>query len=79
MNQTEFDKEVQVSNEFDYSNAVADVYFISYLVQYCEVLYNQLLKLISTDEEKNAKLKPEFKNYEYKKTYNTKFEVLIKE
>lgn len=79
MDQAEFDKEIQVSNEFDYSNIVAEVQSILYLVQYCEALYNQLLKLISVDEEKNAKLKSEFKNYEYKKTFGTKFEVLIKE
>ena len=79
MDQQDIEKEVQVSNEFDYSNIVAEVQSISYLVQYCEALYNQLIKLASNDEEKNARLKSEFKNYEYKKTFNTKFEVLIKE
>ena len=79
MDQTEFDKEVQIDNEFDYSDAVAQVEPISYLVKYCEALYNQLIKLSDIEEEKNAKLKYEYKNYEYKKTYNTSFLVIIKE
>ncbi len=76
MDQTE--REIEISNEFDYSNIVAEIQSISYLVQYCDALYNQLLKLMSIDEEKNEKLKYEFKNYEYKKTYDTKFEVTIR-
>ena len=79
MSQTEFENEVPINNEYDYSNIVAEVQSISYLVQYCEALYNQLLKLMSADEEKNAKLKYEFQHYDYKKTYDTQFEVTIKE
>lgn len=73
------EQEMLVSNEFDYSNIVAEAETITYLVQYCEAVYNQLLDLMTADEEKNEKLKYEFKSYEYKKYYETKFEITIKE
>ena len=79
MDQMEFDKEVKINNEFDYSNIVADVELISYLIQYCESVYNNLLKLISYDEEKNDKLKYEFRNYEYKNVFDNQFLVSIEE
>ena len=78
MNQEEL-TETQLNNEFDYSNIVVEVQPISYLIQYCEALYNQFIKLVTEDEEKNARLKTEFKNYDYKKSYSNKFEILIKE
>lgn len=72
------DKEMQISKEFDYSNIVADIESIAYLVQYCESLYNQLIGLIKTDEEKNEKLKYEYRNYEYKNSFSTNFEIIIR-
>lgn len=73
------EREIAISNEFDYSNIVPEIEAITYLVQYCETLYNQLMNLIKSEEEKNLKLKYEYKNYKYKKQFNTKFEVLVKE
>ena len=70
--------EKETFNEFDYSNIVPDAELISYLVRYCEAIYNELLKMISQEEIKNEKLKSEYKFYEYKKGYDTKFEVTIK-
>lgn len=75
----EFDKEVPINNEFDYSNIVAEIQSLSYLVQYADTLYNQLMDMINKDEEKNMKLKIDFKYYEYKKSFDTKFEILVKE
>jgi len=79
MEQNQLEKEIEVSNEYDYSNIVAEVQTVSYLVQYCEALYNQFIAMINEDESRNEKLKSEFRNYEYKKTYDTKFEILIRE
>ena len=72
------DKEIIINNEFDYSNKVAEVENISILIQYCESLYNQLLNLINEDEEKNERLKLEFRDYQYKKSYSNIFEILIR-
>jgi len=79
VDQYEVEKEVEIRNEFDYSNIVAEIQPISYLVQYCESLFNQLMNMINEEEQRNEKLKSEFRNYQYKKSYTTKFEVSIKE
>ena len=71
-------KEVVINNEYDYSNIIPEVQIISYLVQYCNNLYDYLMNLINLEEERNEKLKYEFKNYEYKKSYQTKFEVSVR-
>ncbi len=76
MNSEELEKEV--FNEYDYSNIVPEVEPITYLVRYCDTVYNQLLDMMRQEEEKNEKLKSEFRFYEYKKNYNTKFEVVIR-
>lgn len=73
------EREVEISRKFDYSNSVPEVQTISFLAQYCDSYYKQLMKMCEEDEEKNAKLKSEYKNFQYKKSYNTKYEVAIKE
>ena len=67
-----------INNEFDYSNIVANVEAITYLVQYCDSMEKQLKKLIEEDEEKNKRFKNEYKDYMYKKTYSERFEVYIR-
>ncbi len=79
MNFYEEEKEVVINNEFDYSNIIPTIEHIGILVQYCEGVYNQLLKLIEEDEQKNEKLKIEYKNYKYSKSYSERFEVSIRE
>lgn len=76
MNSEELEKEV--FNEYDYSNIVPEVEPITYLVRYCDTVYNQLLDMMKQEEKKNEKLKSEYRFYEYKKNYNTKFEVVIR-
>ena len=70
MDQVE-EREVEISREYDYSNSVPEVQFISFLAQYCDSYYKQLIKMCEEDEEKNVKLKSEYKNFQYKKSYNT--------
>lgn len=60
-------KEIIINNEYDYSNSVPTVEFITYIVQYCDQIYNHFLNLIEQDEKKNERLKYEFQNYNYKK------------
>lgn len=69
----------EISNEYDYSNIVPEIDVIKYLVQYCESIYNKFTNLVAEDEEKNKMIKSEFRNYMYKKSYETKFEVIIRE
>ena len=61
------EREVEISREFDYSNSVPETQSISFLAQYCDSYYKQLIKMCEEDEEKNAKLKSEYKNFQYKK------------
>ena len=69
----------EIIREFDYSNIVPEIEMISFLVQYCDSCYKQLMKLCEDDAIRNEKLKYEFKEYRYKKAYSTNFEVTIRE
>lgn len=73
------ENEIEISRKFDYSNSIPEIEFISYLVQYCDYYYKQLSRLFDEDEEKNTKLKSEYKFFYYKKSFNSKFEVAIRE
>lgn len=68
-----------IQNEYDYSNCIPSIEYITYLVQYCSNVYDQLLRLIEEDEKRNEPLKYEYKNYNYKKMYSTEFEILIRQ
>lgn len=68
-----------INNEFDYSNAIVNVDYVLYLVQYCDQLFKQLLAKQAEDEEKNKQFKPEYKEYMFKKKYSQGFEVYIYE
>lgn len=67
-----------IHHEYDYSNIVPRVDAITYLVQYCDNIYNQFLTLIEEDKKRNESLKFEFKNYQYKRSYREIFEVHIR-
>lgn len=68
-----------INNEYDYSNIIADVKNITYIIQYCDELYNSFLKLVEEDEKRNERLKYEFKNYDYKQSFGEKFEIKIRQ
>lgn len=78
MNYLNEEKETIINNEFDYSTCIASFENIGYLIQYCEAIYNNFTKLVQEDEEKNERLKEEFKNYTYHKSYSMGFEVIIR-
>lgn len=71
-------KESIINNKYDYSNVLPVVDCVAYLVQYCDQMYNQLLKLEEEDEEKNKMFKSEYKEYMFKRKYSQGFEVYIK-
>ena len=67
-----------INNEFDYSNKVPTIEAVSYLVQYMDNIYDSFLKLTEEDEKKNEPFKDEYRNYDYKKSYGTRFEIYIR-
>lgn len=77
MNEVSEEKEMNINNEYDYSNSIPDIKSISYLVQYCDTLFQYLLGLIKEDELKNEKLRYDYKEYSFKKNYDTDFTVMI--
>ena len=66
-----------IIKEYDYSNKVPTIEYINYLVNYCNEVYENFKKLVNVDEEKNKMLKLEYKDYQYKKSYSSKFEIGI--
>ena len=71
--------EVIVNPEYDYSNIIPDKEYIKVLVRSCEEMYKRLQDLFKKDEEKNERLKYEYRNYEYKKHFDTDFSIDIRE
>lgn len=78
MDQVE-EKEIEISREYDYSNSVPEVQSILILAKYCYSYYGQLIKMCEEDEEKNKILKSEYKDFLYKKSFASKYEVAIRE
>ena len=75
----DFTSQAIINNEFDYSNILPTIEAVSYLVQYCDSMNKQLIKLVEADEEKNKKFKPEYKEYNYKHSYGQQLEIYIRE
>lgn len=68
-----------ISNEKDFSNIIPTVENISILIQYCDQIYNQFVKLIEDDENRNSKIKYELQNYSFKKCFGEGLEIIIRE
>lgn len=71
--------ETNINNEFDYSNIIVGVENLAYIVQYCDNVYSSFKTLLDEDEKMNERLKYEFKNYDYKRTYGDNFEIRIRQ
>ena len=67
-----------ISNSFDYSNAIPTAENISYIIQFCDNVFNHFIKLIKEDEIKNERLKFEYRDYLYQEHYHQKFEITIR-
>ena len=46
------ERKVEIRREFNYSNSAAETRTISFLAQYCDSYYKQLIKMREKDEEK---------------------------
>lgn len=60
-------------------NLIIQIQALSYLIKYCDDLFKQFIGMVKEEEQRNEKLKYEFQDYKYKKVYNTRFEVSIKD
>ena len=74
----EYNKESIINNEYDYSNILPTIDCVLYLVQYCDQVYNQLLKFQADDEEKNKQFKEKYREYNFKKKNSQGLEIYIK-
>lgn len=81
MNETYINEDTPnvINNEYDYSNIIATIEGITYLIQYCDNVYKQFLNLMEEDKQKNEPLKYEFQNYTYKKGYYDRLDIYIRE
>ena len=68
-----------INNEYDNSNILPAIEYITYLAEYCDGVYKQFIKMTEEDEEKNKQFKQEYKEYNYKKNYGASFEISIRE
>lgn len=71
--------ETTINNEFDYSNIVVGIENLAYIVQYCDNVYSHFKSLLDEDEKKNERLKYEFKNFDYKKSYGDGLDIRIRQ
>lgn len=66
-----------IYNKYDYSNIIPNINHICYLVKYCENTYHWLENLCREEEIKNQQIKYELKNYKYKKSWKSNFDIYI--
>lgn len=79
INEINEELELNINNEYNYSNSLPVVELITYLVQYCDKIYKNFVNLIEEDEKKNEQFKHEYRNYKYKKNFGERFEIYIRE
>lgn len=72
-------RETIINPEYNYSNIIANKDYIKILVQACDEIYKRLFNLFDENELKNERLKPEYKRYEYKKDFETDFDINVRE
>ena len=64
--------EVVINNEFNYSNAIPVVKNMSYIVDFCDDVFNKFMNLVNEEKIKNERLKYEFRNYLYQEHYGNR-------
>ncbi len=68
-----------IDNTYDYSNILVVPEGIMYLVEYCFSVYTGFLKLIEDNMEKNKNVNPNEAAYDYKKGYNDRLEINVRQ
>lgn len=76
----DYNEEVEtiIEKKYDYSNAIVTESDVSYIAQCCDQIYRQFCNLINEDEKNNERLKIEYRQYNYKKSYGVRFLISIK-
>ena len=67
-----------ITKEYKNNKIVPVIDYISYLAKYLYGEYQEYIKLMDEDEERNKQFKYEYKEYNYKKIYSTRYEIIIK-
>jgi hypothetical protein len=70
--------EKAINNYYDYSNALVDEQCILILAKYIDSVYQNILSISASDEQKNEQIKWEYRKYDYKKGY-IKLEFLMRD
>lgn len=68
-----------INNEYQYKDLLPTKDAVDYLVNYLDSLFKSFTAICDEEEEKNKRLKEEFREYNYKKYYATTFKVYIVE
>ena len=79
MSSESINNSVVINNEYDFSNCLPTVEYVSYLVKYMDSVYDNFIKLAKEDEEKNKQFKIDYKEWNYKIDYYKDFEIYIRE
>ena len=66
-----------IENTYNFSDTIITVEVIDYIAKYFQSIIDYYEKLFIEDEQKNEKLKYDFQNYSYKKSYNTGLDITI--
>ena len=69
--------ETIINNEYDYSNIIPSIEYVTYLIDYLNNVFKDFIKLVEEDERRNEQRKYEFRNYNYKKCYSQYLEIYI--
>lgn len=59
-----------IHREYDFSNSMPTIEYVTYLVKYMENIYNKYLKIMDEDKKNNIQFTDEYKNYNYKENFS---------
>ena len=76
MNYEDVPKEI-INNEYDFSNIIPTEESVKYLVEYLNGLNDKFSQIIKEDEEKNERLKYEYRVYTYKNHFSKGLSISI--
>ncbi len=68
-----------INNEYQYKNILPTKEAIDYLVNYLDSIFKSFTSICDDEEEKNKKLKEEYREYNYKRYYATTYKIYIAE
>ena len=69
------DNKTLIKNKLEYRDLLAVGEFVNDLIKYCEWQHTSLLQKIAEDEAKNQQFNYSYQEFQYKESYNTKFQI----